>query len=166
MNMYQSELRYFFLSTSLLVCSLGCSGGSSNPTTYAVTGAVTLNGVPVDGATIIFAPVSEGAVGATGTSDAEGNYTMTTYVNSDGMRPGDYMIKVFKFDAPPTPPSESSPDFDPNTSLEEQEDDYNPDAAPAAATKNHLPKKYASEVTSGLKHTVAEQPSTYNIELK
>ncbi|MCA9129662.1 MAG: carboxypeptidase regulatory-like domain-containing protein [Planctomycetales bacterium] len=149
----------------LLVLSLGCGSGSDNPPTYPVTGTVTLKGNPVAGATIIFVPISDGAKGATGTSDDQGNYQVTTFVSGDGAVPGDYMLKVFKFDAPPAPPSESSPDFDPNMSLEDQEDLYNPGEEKVAATKNNLPAKYANETTSGLKHTVVEQPTTYNIEL-
>lgn len=155
---------------SLVACSVllpalvGCPGGDAKPPTYPVTGVVKLKGTPVDGATIVFVPLSAGTEGATGKSDADGKYTMTTFVSGDGVMPGDYMVKVFKFDQPPMPPSESSPDFDPNAELVDE--GYDPDAADAAPVKNHLPKKYASEVTSGLKLTATTEPVTFDIDLQ
>ncbi|QDV21769.1 carboxypeptidase-like regulatory domain-containing protein [Aureliella helgolandensis] len=142
----------------------GCST-ESNPPTYPVTGTVTYKGAPVDGATIIFTSISEGGEGATGKSDAEGKYSLTTYVNGDGARPGDYMIKVFKFDSPPPPPSESSPDFNPDSTLEEEEESYDPTEIDNSPVKNELPVQYSKETTSGLKHTVGESESSFDIVL-
>ncbi len=151
----------------LLLALVGC-GGPSNPATFPVTGTVTYKGKAVDGATIIFVPVSDGAHGATARTKADGTFEVTTYVANDGMRPGDYMVKVSKYDAPPAPPSESSPDFDPNQSLEDQEDEYDPAAEGSTkANKNNLPAKYATETTSGLRLTVAEGTgATFDIVLE
>lgn len=155
------------VTLSAATCSVvmtGCGTGESNPPVYPVTGTVTYKGNPVDGATIIFVPISADTEGATGKSGPDGQYTTTTYISGDGMRPGDYMLKVFKYDAPPLPPSESSPDFDPNAPLDDE--GYDPSDSSSAPVKNNLPKKYESEVTSGLKLTVGEEPKTFDIDLK
>ncbi len=156
------QAQLFTALTIFAVC-LGCSS-DANPPTFPVSGVVKLAGKPVEGATIVFTPISKDAEGATGKSDSAGAYSMTTYVNSDGVRPGEYMIKVFKFESLAPPPSESSPDFDPNAELEDE--GYDPDKVDTRAAKNLLPKKYASEVTSGLKIEVKEAGMTFDINLK
>lgn len=151
------------VTMTLMTACVGCLG-ESNPPTFPVTGVVTLNGKPVEGATVIFSPTTEGAEAATGKTDATGTYSMTTYVNADGVRPGSYMVKVFKFESLAPPPSESSPNFDPNAELEDE--GYDPDQVDTRAAKNLLPPKYSSEVTSGLKLDIKEEPQTFDIDLK
>lgn len=153
------------LSSLCLGLLVGCAGGDSNPPTYPVTGTVTYKGQPADGATVILVPISAEAKGATGTTDAEGKFTMTTFVNGDGARPGDYAVKVFKYEFQDPGPTEA--EMETNTTLEEEEEMYDPDAeSEAPPAKNLLPQKYASETTSGFKHTVTEEPTTLDLDLK
>ena len=133
------------LLVSLL--GLGCAAqqGGDRPTTCPVTGTVTHNGQPVDGANVVFQLVG-GSGSAIGKTDAGGKYTLTTFVSGDGAEPGEYQVKIEKYKVETgSAVDESSPDY----------------VAPAenevvAEPENLLPAIYADPATSGLKATVSE----------
>jgi hypothetical protein len=81
----------------------GCGGPSMAP----VTGRVTFNGKPVGEASITFAPLpkSEGdkepGKAATGFTDAEGKYALSTYRNYDGALVGKHQVIVALEDTNP-----------------------------------------------------------------
>ena len=145
----------------------GCSKGPSRPKTYSVSGTVTFNGQPVDGATVVFVPKALGTGGAaapqgpqvaTGETDAQGRYSLGTFAKGDGAIPGEYLVKVFKYPKPATPAGTSSGG----------EEEYRPpeeNAPPPPAPKNMLPEKYANEQTSGLSFTVEPKANTFDISL-
>lgn len=148
----------------------GCSRGPSRPKTYSVSGTVTFNGQPVEGASVIFVPKSmvQGGAGqnaqgpqvATAETDAQGRYQLTTFAKGDGAIPGEYLVKVFKYPKPETPAGTGG----------QGEEEYRPpeeaETQPAAATpKNLLPDKYANERTSGLSFTVEAKANTFDITL-
>ena len=70
----------------------GCSG---NPSTETVTGSLDYQGKPLQGAMVSFTPV-EGGHPATGETDSEGNYSLTTFKAGDGAVPGEYVVTVQK----------------------------------------------------------------------
>ena len=70
-----------------LAAFTGCRKGSSLPT-VDVTGTVLLDGEPVEGATVVFQPTSEGGNGASGVTNAEGVYTLTTSRSRASSSPG------------------------------------------------------------------------------
>lgn len=83
----------------LAVCS-GCSGTEYETiTTNAVTGRLTVNGVPATGATVRFHPESP-QPGAkypllpSGKVNAEGVYQLTTYEGDDGAPAGAYTVTI------------------------------------------------------------------------
>src|SRR5688572_7087832 len=77
----------------------GCSSGPDRPETFSVTGKVTYNDKPVDGATVTF--VSDNSPhAAVGITDAAGQYTLMTFVKDDGAVPGNYRVKIVKVDDP------------------------------------------------------------------
>ncbi|MGB9689416.1 hypothetical protein [Thermogutta sp.] len=150
---------------------LGCSRGPSRPKTYPVTGTVTMNGQPVEGATVIFVPKSaaagpagsaggtqaQGPQVATGETDAQGRYQLGTFAKGDGAIPGEYLVKVFKYPKAATPAGTGG-----------GEEEYRPpeeNAPPPPAPKNLLPEKYANENTSGLSFTVEPKSNTFDIQL-
>lgn len=145
----------------------GCSKGPSRPKTYPVSGTVTLNGQPVDGATVVFVPKApstggttnpQGPQAASGETDAQGRYSLGTFAKGDGAIPGEYLVKVFKYPKPTTPAGTSSGG----------EEEYQPpeeNALPPPAAKNMLPEKYANEQTSGLSFTVEPKSNTFDISL-
>lgn len=153
-----------------LVCLalvVGCSKGPARPKTYPVSGTVTLNGQPVDGATVVFVPKTavqgaqaagqQGPQVATGETDAQGRYQLGTFAKGDGAVPGEYLVKVFKYPKAATPTGPAGGD-----------EDYQPpeeNAPPPAPPKNLLPEKYANEQTSGLSFTVEAKANTFDIQL-
>ncbi|HBE68227.1 MAG TPA: hypothetical protein DDW52_08775 [Planctomycetaceae bacterium] len=172
------------LSLAVALC-VGC-GGESNPPTSPVTGVVKLDGKAIEGAQIAFIadPSNPDNRAAAGVTDAEGRYSLTSFVSGDGAMAGKYNITVTKYD---TPDGGANPygdgagqTIDENLSEEEQEAAR--DAAYAAGAddmaksmkagarqtpKNALPEKYAAITTSGLTFTVKDgEDNEFNIELQ
>lgn len=82
------------LSTiSLLGCGGGAEGGKP---VFAAGGTVLLNGSPLPGATVAFAPVTEGQPTAIGNTDANGVFKLTTYAFGDGAAEGQYKVVITK----------------------------------------------------------------------
>ena len=139
------------LAVALLVSllGLGCERppDADRPSTFPVTGTVTHNGQPVDGATVAFQG-AEGSPSAIGVTDADGKYTLTTFVSGDGAVAGDYQVKLFKYkvETAEAVPDESSDDY--VAPAEGEEGDQ--------AQENLLPPNYADPATSGLTATVSE----------
>ena len=90
---------------------VGCGGPGAVP----AGGTVTHKDKPVADATVIFTPVGGGADAmiATGTTDAQGAFTLTTKTPGDGAVPGNYTASVSPkleekpegdYSAPPPPP--------------------------------------------------------------
>jgi hypothetical protein len=79
------------------VLAVGCGQKAAGPTTYPVTGTVTHNGTPVEGATVAFMASGE-QKGAVGRTDASGKYTLTTLVAGDGAMAGEYAVKISKYE--------------------------------------------------------------------
>ena len=128
------------LCSVLATWLLGCSGNGL----VAVTGTVTLDGKPLEGAGIMFQP-DAGGVPATGTSDAQGNFTLTTG-NESGATPGINKIAVSKpIDNPAAANVEEGVIVD---------------------IKLATPIKYASPMTSGLSADVKRGMEPVMLELK
>ena len=72
-----------------LPLAAGCGGG-----TVAVEGEVTLDGKPVDGATVVFTS-DDGANTYSGFTDAAGRFSLSG-ANSKGALPGNYKVSVVK----------------------------------------------------------------------
>ncbi|MDR1477424.1 MAG: hypothetical protein LBJ00_00605, partial [Planctomycetaceae bacterium] len=66
--------------------------------TVSVTGTVTLDGVPTDGITVIFIPVSNNGMSASGLTDSKGKYVVTTggAPFGTGAVPGEYNVVLSK----------------------------------------------------------------------
>ncbi len=83
------------LTTLLALGASGC-GGRDGP--VAVTGVVLLDGQPVSGATVAFLPAGETGRPATGFTDAQGAFRLTTSGKGDGALPGDYRVVVTRLE--------------------------------------------------------------------
>ncbi len=88
----------------------GCGGGEEHPTA-AVTGKVTYKGDPVQGGTLIFAPVAEsdksnpGKPGIANIKD-DGTFTVSTYAQEDGAVVGKNNLTF----TPPIPEAPATPE--------------------------------------------------------
>lgn len=74
---------------TVLVCGFGCGGSGPVP----VTGKVTVDGVPVAGAGVLFTPKGGGRP-AHGETKADGTYELTTARPGDGALPGEYVVTI------------------------------------------------------------------------
>lgn len=86
--------RYLFLGSGLLLCLLGC--GDSGPATGIVTGIVTLEGKPVEGAFVTFEPMfEEGTICESAEkTDAQGYYEMQYSAEKNGVLLGEHRVHI------------------------------------------------------------------------
>jgi hypothetical protein len=92
-------MRLFALPCSIGVLSLvsliGCGGNPAGyPATAPVTGTVTLDGVPLEGASITFSPATGRS--SSGTTDAEGNYELNYTGAIQGAMLGTHRVMISK----------------------------------------------------------------------
>jgi hypothetical protein len=156
----QRFLMVSVVASTLVTALGGCSSKPARPATYPVTGTVTWKGAPLAGATVVLVPTTQGLEAAVGVTDAQGKFKVTTYGGGDGAQAGQYGVKVSKYDsatpAGETPAREITPE-------EEQALEFATDERPMPPARNLLPKKYESETTSGITHTVGKGPTTLDI---
>ena len=131
---------------------LGCGPKGSSLPTQHVQGVIKLDGSPLEGALLTFTPVAADGVAASGYSDAEGVYQLTS-VGGDPQRGalvGDYTVTVNKVSitmvkTPPLNPGE-----------EPQE---------TAVQKSLLHKNYNNAKTTPLKATVVQGKNVFDFSL-
>jgi hypothetical protein len=73
-----------------LVATAGCGGPLK---TVKVEGVVTLDGKPLPAATVTFVPVGDGRA-ASGRTEKNGHFRLTTFRTDDGAMPGEYKVTV------------------------------------------------------------------------
>lgn len=115
--------------------------------TIPVGGTVTLDGSPVEGATIMFcAPNLK--LTAYGKTDVTGAYQLTTYEQGDGAPVGHFQVTIRKQEHEVTAKSD------------------HPALPPASRSLDRLPLKYAESETSGLSVDIAVgDPNTFDFDL-
>jgi len=138
---------------------VGCGGDPNDerPDRTPVSGSVSIGGVPVTGAIVVFSPATEGkGRGATGITDDSGNFVLGTFSKDDGAVPGDYVVLVSKLEQ-----SETS------AAVGVDEEDPNYDGAPAeeeeagleeVEAKSLIPEKFGKRESSTLTATVGDDP--------
>jgi hypothetical protein len=147
-----------------LLLAWGCSSEPPRPPTYPVSGTVTLKGKPLEGARVVFISSAPSGRPASGVSDEDGVYHLTTFDSGDGALAGRYGVKVARYDN--WDPDEPDPDAKEISYEDEQKLVFAEDEKPHPVAKSTLPKKYDNEGTSGLTHTVPEGPSTFDIKIE
>jgi hypothetical protein len=80
----------------------GCSGDDRG--LAPVSGTVRLNGKPLANAYVSFWPEENGVRAASGTTDANGHYRLTTFQPYDGARVGKHRVAVRAEEVPEGPP--------------------------------------------------------------
>jgi len=149
---------------ALLLAAAGCS---DKHTPIPVSGEVTLDGQPVEAATVYFYAVGDLKEGrtATGQTDKEGKFRLSTLGTNDGALPGNYKVVVSKY--VPSKPNLKIPDF-PNTQEgKAQRDDFmyrNFEAQGVQPFKSSLPAKYGNSDTTPLSCEVS-RATTVKLEL-
>ena len=89
-------LRYCVCLSVLCGGLLSVSGcGHRRPPTVKTSGVVTLDGEPVDEAALMF--VGSAGRPSSATSNASGEFKVTTYGRNDGLAPGEYKVSIAKY---------------------------------------------------------------------
>ena len=131
----------FLVLCALVVIAVGCGRDPNLPPLVPVTGTITLNGKPVEGASVSFIPVgTTRGNGATGYTKAEGKYELVAPGGDKGVPVGEYRVTVSKL---------VNPDGSPYSG----ESGLAPMDSPA---KEVLPPRYCDFDQTVLKATVPE----------
>ena len=133
------------LALMCLVLLSGC--GPAKPATVPVTGAVNLDGNPLEGASVTFTPTEGGRL-TTGKTGASGNFTLMTFEAGDGALVGSHKVGVSKMEI--TSDVQGDPLAGPGSMLSGP-----PAAGGNKPPKSLIPKKYSNRRPLGL-------PSTFN----
>lgn len=152
------SLRLATLTLGALVIGLAVGCGESEPpppmpsSLVMVTGKVTLDGQPLEGAMLIFFPQSTGGVMGYGVTDSTGNYAMETR-GADGPVPGigsgSYRVMVSRF----LKPDGTAP--------------LDPSEPPAnSGARESLPPQYSSPTDSKLRAVVGASGGQFNFDVK
>ena len=146
--------------SALAVFSVGCR--QSGPAVEYVQGVVTLDGAPLEGATVFFSPKGSAGKGAAGKTQSDGSFTL----NTQGAKPGagtavgDYSVTVSKIEMPEFPDiSEDDPRYGtPEQDRLEQE-------AANAKPKVIVPEKYNNSETSPFTAKVESGSNTFTFDI-
>ena len=147
-----------------LALTIGCTEpGVERPETFAVTGIVTLDGNPVEGATVTFVPAA-GDRSAAGMTDASGKYALTTFEGGDGAGPGEYGVKIEKYAGGSA--GEETGEGDEGMMSADYEAGLRSEGGEGGEPKSLLPEKYSDPSSSGLKATVTEGENSFDFPLE
>ena len=141
------------LGAGVIVSITGCGDSTSRQPVYPVSGSVAYNGVPVAGASVSFMAAGSSRA-ATGTTDSQGNFQLSTYALNDGAIAGVHKITVSKT---ATAGTGGDAGGDPTENPEGMTEMYS-EAIEAAenGTDSELPAKYASRGSTPLEETVSD----------
>lgn len=84
--------KFNLLLFSLALLFIAGCGSNTKP----VTGTVTLDGKPLEGASVVFAPSEGGRTNSVATTDSSGAYALQYTSKEAGAMVGDYKVLIFK----------------------------------------------------------------------
>lgn len=130
---------------------LGCGGGAPDPyVVHKVTGTVTLDGAPLEGASVTFFPDGSNAekMSASSSTDDKGQYTLTTQgVKKQGAVAGKYKVAITKL--------QGGGELTDEEKAEALKKSAGSGAMPASGVvKELVPKKYTNPQSSGFEVVV------------
>ena len=133
---------------TLAVCSIFFGCGQNGDLIVPVSGIVTMDGMPVEGASVMLIP--EAGRPATGRTNAQGEFRMTTLSNYDGAIVGRHRVTVSLVKLPAKPM------------------DYELADSPQSLTllEHMVPQRYTDPDTSGLTVDVVRgmEPISLNLD--
>lgn len=147
MMMKSNRLFSAYLFVLCLCLTTACQNGSRLEGLVPASGVVMFEKKPVEGASVIFAPISTSGEKrvATATTDAKGHFSMMTLNPGDGVYPGEYAVTVAKAEQLGEVVVETLPDG----RVQRNSTD--------GRIRNLLPLKYADAKTSELKVVISEK---------
>jgi len=132
----------------LFICMLavsGCGGGVDRPAVYKAGGVIKFKGNPVADATVTFYP--EKGRPATGQTNAQGEFQLTTFNTNDGATAGTHKVAIVSKQAVAV------------------ESNSGPELEKLAKAEASVPGKYANPETTPQVNTVVEGDNRFDIEL-
>ena len=123
-----------------------------------VSGAVTLDGKPLERVTVKFVPAGAAGPTATGVTDAKGRFQATTFGKGDGLLPGEYKITV-TYPSTQTKGDKTDPEAAALKRLLEK--------APKSKTqRSRLPSAFGNLVTTPLRFEMKSEPGELSLNLQ
>ena len=160
--MNPATVRLSALAVFLAPILFGC-GGSDRPDLVDVSGVVTLNGQAVQGAEVVFQN-EQSPRAATGVTDADGRFVLTTFEDNDGAVPGEHVVTIGKVK---TDAAISGALADDPSAAYGQGMEAAASGNMDAIQENELPAKYADPKTSELSETVTKEgPNEFEFNLE
>lgn len=153
--------------TNVLVClgaacffAIGC--GRKGPDVQFVTGVVTLDGAPLEGAMVAFSPRDGQGLGAVGTTQSDGRFTLNAAASrpGSGTTRGEYVVLIEKSeyaeypDIPQDDPRYGTPEYERLIAI-----------ADATPPKFITPRRYADVETSPFTAVVESGTNEYVFDL-
>ena len=90
-------MKYLVVLGLLLAVFISVPGCKKGPPVVPVTGVVTLEGEPLEGANVNFIPSAENGLEGFGKTDASGKFVLSNQIEPDaGVLPGEYKVTVRK----------------------------------------------------------------------
>jgi hypothetical protein len=149
------------IAAIVMAIAQGCSSDSGRPKLAPVSGRVVYQGKPVEGAIVSFSAEGSPRV-ASGKTDSDGRYKLTTFDTNDGAPVGVHAVTIAKLKTTAGPTQEINLD-NPGEAYSKQ---MTTAAAGETVGEHELPAKYANPKESGLQRSVAEKgPNEFNFEL-
>jgi hypothetical protein len=155
--------RLFVLCLCAVATLSGCKQ-KSTLTTYPITGKITLRGKPLEGATVTLSNTNLDGPSAGATTDSQGNFRVSTYVNPKeahaGAAPGDYVVVITKLSTAVKEDSSSMANMQNATPEERQRimqsqwEKSMDQTKQGDKPKSEIPEKYTNAKSSPIKLTV------------
>jgi hypothetical protein len=140
---------------------LGCGGGGGSLDTVPISGTVTLDGTPVEGANVVFAPTSGDGSAASGVTDRSGRYRLTTRDPNDGALAGSYLVMISKTTAGSGAATDAvKPGMSSEEATKAAMEAFVAGGETEAEFVDELPVKYKNPATSGFTADVAKGGQT------
>ncbi len=161
--MMLSSTKWMALAPVALCLTIAGCGGPDRPEMAPVSGVVVQDGKPVPGAEVNFRN-DKAPRAATGTTDNEGKFRLTTFENFDGAVLGEHKVGVVKVQ---TDAAISGANADDPSAAYEAGMAAAASGNMEAIQKSELPTNFADPETSGLKFTVTKDgPNEFEIKLE
>lgn len=151
----------------MLLAVLGCGQQSGEKLdTVPISGTVTLDGAPVEGVSVVFAPTGGGGMAASGKTDSSGHYKLTTRDPDDGAMAGSYVVMLSKTEGEGPASEAVKPGMSEEEATKAAMEAYVASGQAETKFKDLLPAKYKDPAASGFKADVAKGGQTeFNFEL-
>jgi hypothetical protein len=140
----------------------GCGRGASVPKTVAVHGYIRLDGKPVEAADVGFYCQIAGGRPATGKTNAEGRYSLSTFGVNDGAILGRHTVAISKFVFERGANDRNGLIGDNGT---KSAPSTGPMSLASAKARSALPQKYSNPSESGLTVEVKPECGEINFDL-